>query len=61
MSALSSTKETYGTLVTKWKFSPLTPLDIQISPDSLTSLLSVKEVPPIRQTRDKTSRIGGIR
>lgn len=61
MSAPSNTEETYKRSVRKQKFSPLLPLDIHISPDSLTFVPSAKEVLLVCQTRDETSYIWGYR
>lgn len=57
ISAPGSTEETYERLVRKQKFSQLLPLNIQISPDSLTSFPSVEEVPLVCWARDETSSI----
>lgn len=48
-------------LVRKRKISSFSPLDIMISPNFLTSTLSIEEVPRVSQTRDKANHIRGYR
>lgn len=57
----SSTEETYERLVRKQKFSLLLPLNIFISPNSLTSIPSIKEVLYAGQNRDEASQAKGHR
>lgn len=60
MSKSNASKETHARLVRRWKFSPLSSLNILISSDFSTSVPSPEEVPYIGQTRDKANHIGGI-
>lgn len=61
ISAPNSIKETYERLVKKQKFSLLPPFNISISPNSLTFIPSMEDVPCADQNKDKASQVRRLR